>query len=160
MTTNYKAFNDSKNAISFYFLRFNPMRRALCIILLPCFLISVLFLPEGDFSLLTQLPALYQHCKATEDPDMDFIDFITDHLINIDGIFDKHLAGDDQKPHQPFQFRFLQHNISYVAGNLFFISTPSSVFKKSKCTKGKSFYSKYIVYIFHPPDSHLYCPAA
>ena len=31
-------------------------------------------------------------------------DFIKDHLINIDGLFDKHEDGDDQKPHSPIQF--------------------------------------------------------
>lgn len=29
------------------------------------------------------------------------IDFITDHLINIDGAFDSHDHGDEQKPHTP-----------------------------------------------------------
>ena len=46
---------------------------------------------------------MYQHCKATEDKDMTPLDFITDHLINIDGIFDKHDNGDEQKPHTPIQ---------------------------------------------------------
>jgi len=132
------------------------MRRALWILVLPCFLMSILCLPEGDFSLLTQLPALYQHCKATEDPDMKFIDFITDHLINIDVIFDKHLAGDDQKPHKPFKFRFFQHTISYMAGNLLTnLATPLIEFKRLNGTTVKSFHSRYLVYIFHPPDSYL-----
>ena len=130
------------------------MRRALWIIVLPCFSMSILCLPEGDFALLTQLPALYQHCKDTEDPDMNFIDFITDHLINIDGIFDKHLAGDDQKPHKPFKFRYFQHETSYMPGNfLANLTTPLIELKKSNCTTIKNFHSKYLVYIFHPPNS-------
>lgn len=47
---------------------------------------------------------MYQHCKATEDKDMTPFDFLTDHLINIDGLFDKHENGDEQKPHTPIQY--------------------------------------------------------
>jgi hypothetical protein len=49
---------------------------------------------------LGELPDMYRHCKATEDGDMGPIDFLTDHLINFDGTFDKHANGDQQKPHQ------------------------------------------------------------
>lgn len=53
---------------------------------------------------MADLPRMYQHCKATEDKDMTPFDFVTDHLLNIDGLFDKHDNGDTQKPHTPFQF--------------------------------------------------------
>ena len=43
---------------------------------------------------------MYKHCKSTEDKDMTPLDFITDHLINIDGIFDKHDNEDEQKPQE------------------------------------------------------------
>jgi hypothetical protein len=66
-------------------------------------------LPQGDFSVIGDLPEMYQHCKATEDKDMTPLDFITDHLINIDGIFDKHDNGDEQKPHTPIQ---LHHTLA------------------------------------------------
>ncbi len=55
----------------------------------------------GDFSMLQDIPEMYRHCKAVEDKDMTAIDFITDHLVNIDGIFDNHDGGDEQKPHEP-----------------------------------------------------------
>lgn len=57
----------------------------------------------GNFSALQDIPEMYRHCKATEDKDMGPLDFITDHLVNIDGIFDKHDNGDEQKPHEPKQ---------------------------------------------------------
>ncbi len=60
-------------------------------------------LPQGDFSVMADLPSMYQHCKATEDKDMTPFDFVTDHLLNIDGLFDKHDDGDQQRPHAPFQ---------------------------------------------------------
>lgn len=57
----------------------------------------------GDFAVLPNLPDIYRNCKANEDKDMTAFDFVKDHLINIDGIFDKHNHGDEQKPHQPIQ---------------------------------------------------------
>ena len=58
-------------------------------------------MPMGDFSSITDLPAMYRNCKATEDKDMTPLDFITDHLVDIDCIFDAHENGDEQKPHTP-----------------------------------------------------------
>lgn len=66
--------------------------------------LGTIFLPMGDFSALGDLQKMYEHCKATEDIDMTPMDFITDHLINIDRVFDKHQNGDEQKPHKPFEF--------------------------------------------------------
>lgn len=66
--------------------------------------LGTMFLPMGDFSAIGDLPKMYEHCKATEDKDMTPMDFITDHLINIDGMFDKHQNGDEQKPHKPFEY--------------------------------------------------------
>ena len=67
----------------------------------------------GDFSMLNELPEMYSHCKATEDKDMTPLDFITDHLVNIDGLFDKHENGDKQKPHSPIQNH--HHGITIVS---------------------------------------------
>ena len=53
--------------------------------------------------MLNEIPEMYHHCKSTEDKDMTPLDFITDHLVNIDGLFDKHENGDEQKPHTPIQ---------------------------------------------------------
>ena len=33
---------------------------------------------------------------------MTAFDFITDHLLNIDCLFDAHNKDDEQKPHQPY----------------------------------------------------------
>lgn len=65
---------------------------------------GTIFLPMSDFSVIGNLPKMYQHCRATEDKDMTPIDFITDHLINIDGILDKHQNGDEQKPHKSLEY--------------------------------------------------------
>ena len=39
------------------------------------------------------------------------VDFIVDHLVNIDGLFDKHDNGDEQKPHAPVHLR---HSVAQV----------------------------------------------
>jgi hypothetical protein len=74
----------------------------------------------GDFSQMADLHSMYDHCKATEDKDLTIMDFVTDHLINIDGLFDQHKHGDDQKPHKPKQnnsvmqvFQILEKHIPF-----------------------------------------------
>ena len=129
------------------------MRKLCCILLLFCFLVSEVCLPEGDFSLLAQLPALYRNCKATEDPDMNWIDFITDHLINIDCIFDKHLPGDDQKPHQPFQFHNLQQVTYLVSFPQCNVAKPMLEINDVNRLRNSNFHSEYTAYIFHPPNN-------
>lgn len=52
---------------------------------------------------------MYHHCKTTEHTDMNPIDFITDHLMNWDGIIDQHHDGDDQKSHQPTPIKGLTY---------------------------------------------------
>jgi hypothetical protein len=77
------------------------------------YLFSSFCLPSGNFSALRELPELYRNCKQTEHADMNLFDFITDHLLNIDGLFDEHAPGDDQKPHQhlPTHLQMLQLSI-------------------------------------------------
>ena len=80
------------------------MKRIATILFLAYYSFGTFCLPQGDFSAIADLSKMYAHCKATEDNDMTLIDFITDHLVNIDGLFDKHDNGDKQKPHSPVQF--------------------------------------------------------
>jgi hypothetical protein len=85
------------------------MNRLTSIFLLIYYTFGSLILPEGNFSFLSELPKMYAHCKAFEDKDMNIVDFITDHLLNIDGIFDAHDNDDDQKPHSPQPLQNLVH---------------------------------------------------
>ena len=79
------------------------MKQLILILLLLYYALGTFVLPMGDFSIVSKLPKMYAHCKATEDCDMNAVDFVTDHLLNFDSLFDAHEHGDDQKPHQPFQ---------------------------------------------------------
>jgi hypothetical protein len=130
------------------------MIRTGIIALLVYYLVGTICLPMGDFSFTTDLPKMYHHCKTTEDKDLTPLDFVTDHLMNLDGIFDRHCNGDHQKPHS---FPLLQHQ---PAQNVFVFQfvidccfQPDQVFKK-KSFFYRSFYkSHYYSKIFHPPAS-------
>ena len=92
--------------------------------ILAYFFLGSMVLPQGDFSVLPQLPKMYQHCKSVEDADMNLIDFVFDHLMGIDGSFDQHENGDHEKPHSTTPFQHQQHqsvfNFSFsFSGNLF-----------------------------------------
>lgn len=71
------------------------------------FLLGSMLLPFGNFSFMNKLPQMYAHCLQ-EDKNMQVIDFVSDHLLDIDGLFDKHKNGDEQKPHNPIPF---QHTV-------------------------------------------------
>jgi len=90
------------------------LKKAANIFLLAFYSFGIFCLPMGDFSSLNELTEMYHHCKATEDKDMTLIDFITDHLINVDCIFDKHENGDKQKPHNPIQFHHIQQTYNFA----------------------------------------------
>ena len=106
----------------------------------------------GDFSILNEIPEMYRHCKSTEDKDMTPFDFITDHLVNIDGLFDKHENGADQKPHTPIQSqRHSQISISYITCHLFFIKHIHPLEIKHLINNHVLFPSEYISKFFRPP---------
>ena len=101
-----------------YLYVFKSKKKAVKKISLIClaayFLLGQMLLPNSDFAVLPNLSAMYAHCQATEDKDLTVFDFITDHLINIDGVFDAHDNGDEQKPHKPFNFTHLFNPLSLI----------------------------------------------
>jgi hypothetical protein len=99
------------------------------------FLAGNILLPQGDFTALTQLPQMYQHCKTTEDPDMDILDFVTEHLLNLDNIFiDTEDADDHELPHNPIPFHTTAASTFYFIQEqeiIFFETAPTIVFNQS-----------------------------
>ena len=96
---------------------------------------------------------MYRHCKANEDKDMTPFDFITDHVINIDGIFDKHDNGDRQKPHQQIPE---QHHVQIIvykpAISYILIKSPTIFIRTNDPFYSDNFtQSEYISKIFQPP---------
>ncbi len=106
----------------------------------------------SDFSMLGDIPDMYRHCKATEDKDMTTVDFITDHLINIDCLFDKHDHGDRQKPHQPVQNHHQgQTTVSFLTYFSYSVIQFDPVEVKPVIPTDNSLSSDYISKIFRPP---------
>ena len=106
----------------------------------------------GDFSVLQDIPEMYRHCKATEDKDMTPIDFITDHLVNIDGLFDKHDNGDEQKPHEPNQTEHQWHpTVFFITHFSFNIKQVIPVQLNPVIPSDNFLPSDYISKIFRPP---------
>ena len=77
------------------------MMRFVSVLFVYFYLLGTFLLPFGNFTILVDLPEMYKHCKAYEDKDMTPFDFITDHLVCPDSLFDSHGNGDAQKSHQP-----------------------------------------------------------
>jgi hypothetical protein len=128
------------------------LKKALHIFLIAFYTFGTLFFPLGDFSFLGEIPEMYGHCKETEDKDMTPFDFITDHLLNIDGIFDKHKNGDDQKPHKPLQcHHHIQSTILIINPFDYSINTFYCFEEKPSIHWDDSTLSNYITKIFRPP---------
>jgi len=93
----------------------SQVKTGISISLLIYYVFGTFCLPQGNFSVVAELPHMYKHCKATEDKHMNVFDFVTDHLINVDGLFDKHDHGDEQKSHSPLQFHQAQCPITFLS---------------------------------------------
>ena len=81
------------------------------------------------------------------------VDFITDHLVNIDCLFDKHENGDSQKPHTPISLTHKQTQ------TFFLTQVPSirEVLVSVTVIKSAFFYQcsysfNFPSYTFHPPS--------
>ena len=109
--------------------------------------LGTIFFPMSDFSIIGNLPKMYDHCKATEDKDMTPLDFLTDHLINVDSLFDKHDNGDTQKPHKSNDYPF-HHSITtfYQEIKVIEFKTP----RLSISTKVLNFNYKNSLYLHNP----------
>jgi hypothetical protein len=60
----------------------------------------------GDFACLKDLPEAFRHCKATEDKDLNLLEFFTEHVSAIGQVLEgtEHETEEDgDKPHTPLQ---------------------------------------------------------
>ena len=95
---------------------------------------------------------MYKYCHNNEDKDMNCLDFITDHLLNIDGLFDAHDQQDEQRPHTPL------HRINHTQASIYF-STKSQDSIEPSYTRNSNYFfikedrlpSEYKAEIFRPP---------
>ena len=112
-----------------------------------------MFVPANDFTLLGEIPTMYRHCHQFEDKDLTVIDFLTDHWINVDEIFDKH-EHDEQKPHIPFHFHHQIQAVAYWSPRIEIAFSQKNIFYK----KDNYFYQFPYIYspcfsFFHPPST-------
>ena len=80
------------------------------------------------------------------------IEFVTDHLLNIDGMFDCHQNGDAQKPHQPLQHNHpIQTVCSFIT--IYNVNYTEIIVRQITPTAHKTDFtlSDYISKIFRPP---------
>src|ERR1043165_7509122 len=79
------------------------MRKRIAIIMLCFYCIGNILFPAGYPVCLHDM---YRHCAA-EDPDINAMDFVVEHLMNIPDVFDYFESDQDneenERPHQPFQ---------------------------------------------------------
>ena len=128
------------------------MKRLTIILLITYYFSGVFFLPQGDFSVLMDIPSMYNHCKITEDKDLTIFDFITDHLVNIDSLFDKHDKGDAQKPHAPVQFHQTISPAVYIVQEHTLITSTAEIIYAGYTDYCNDIYlSDYTSTIFRPP---------
>ena len=130
------------------------MKKIISILILTYYSLGILLLPMGDFSVLKDLPKMYEHCKVNEDKDMTPLDFVTDHLLNIDGLFDKHDNGDGQKPHSPTHLHHQSHIVAFQSFISFVFENKISHYSESTLLPIYStnfIKSDYISKIFRPP---------
>lgn len=79
------------------------MKKSFTIFFLTFYSLGTLLFPMGDLSYMVDLPKMYHHCQQ-EDSDMDFCDFVFEHLLNTDDIIGDHDVNEKKeqdKPHTP-----------------------------------------------------------
>ncbi|MCX6198978.1 MAG: hypothetical protein NTY88_07120 [Bacteroidetes bacterium] len=83
---------------------------------------------------------------------MTVFDFVTDHLVDVDFIFDQHENEDEQKPHTPIQFQHLQLQTFFWQPTIALSLAKPAVIKTSQASFPRRLIpSEYISKIFRPP---------
>ncbi len=96
---------------------------------------------------------MYDHCKLNEDADLNLVDFVFDHLMGIDGSFDKHDGGDEEKPHSTTPFQHKEHQLVFNLSQgltVLFISACKNIFPGY--TVSDFCPEEFVHGIFHPPS--------
>ena len=126
------------------------MTKFFAIILLSYHLFGTMCLPMSDFSVIADLPKMYQHCKATEDADLDIFDFVTDHLMDFDTVFDIHEQG--EKPHQSNAVSHSIQQVNFVAPFFSFICSEIKITENILPVFISNFISTdFLASVFRPP---------
>jgi hypothetical protein len=91
------------------------VRSAIAIVLSVYFLLGSTLLPKGDFSLMADLPNMYEQYKAIDDPqDISILDFVSDYLLNGEAIFKTDVYNGHNIPYNTVQFAHQAKTISCI----------------------------------------------
>jgi hypothetical protein len=110
-----------------------------------------------DFSVIQDLPKMYQHCKETEDNDLSIFEFFTDHLIDFDAIFEDKHQNHTEKPHQSNIQRQNNFCVQIVTPHQILIPKEKQysnvVSQKVYCNYQINYSFIFNTSIFHPPTT-------
>lgn len=106
--------------------------------------------------MIQDLPKMYQHCKETEDANLTIVDFFTDHLIDLDYIFEEKHQNNSEKPHQSHTQHQNNFSVQIITPTLHtFIPEQRQVYFIVKQKYNSSYQINYSYSfknaIFHPP---------
>lgn len=115
-----------------------------------------MFFPHADFSVIGDWPEIYNHCKATEDKDLNLIEFITEHVSPIGQLIEcvEHDMGDNEdKPHVPMKVSSLSGTVMYcqTMQPLPLQSCYQPYTKPITGFKNKLFSTHHLTLVFRPP---------
>lgn len=136
---------------------YSVIKKFIFLFLLSFYLFGTLILPFGDFSILPGLPSMFRHCRATEDRDLDVIEFFAIHVSGVGQVIEglQHFTPDEpgDKPHAPVQITFQQQQIVAIVYQIKVPAVkPVAPVPNLACTNDKNGYtSDYILSILRPP---------
>jgi hypothetical protein len=91
------------------------MLRSAAILLFCCyFLLGKTLLPQGDFSLMADLPAMYKQYQAIEPPEeVGVFDFVVDYLLNGEEL-EAHDPHEKPIPFESVQFQHEANPLTFI----------------------------------------------
>ncbi|HLP49379.1 MAG TPA: hypothetical protein VK154_00700, partial [Chitinophagales bacterium] len=118
-------------------------------------------LPLGDFSHIKDLPAMFRQCKATEDRDLNAIEFLVEHVSGMGQLIEETEhefeaeEEDGDKPHAPVQFHFEQQQQIICFYHCIKVPAikPLPALPLNTVPTHRVYISDYISNIFRPPIS-------
>ena len=142
------------------FHNFGCVRKIPIILFILFYSAGTLLCPMGDFSCTKNIAQEYNQCKG-EDADIDAFDFVFEHLLNLESLFDqfetKTPEEKNDKPHQPFQqIQSLSQMPVVVSKHLHIESGPAYVASYQRAVyplcKDDLIPSGFLTEVFHPPS--------
>lgn len=131
------------------------LKKAVSLFLLAFYTFGTFFLPMGDFAVLKDLPEMFRHCKATEDRDLNVLEFMAEHVTPIGQLIEaaEHESEEDgDKPHEPIQSLNCGQFSAFMTTSFAFTITRFHPIEVKYTMQNDTFFpADYISKIFRPP---------